>query len=100
MDNVLGNILNVIVFFLFSLNIFANLISRCELYFICLYFSVSTRMAWAITILLVSFVSLTVLSIPDSDMWQEKFLHAVILTIVASNVGVNVLQVKINLLSS
>ena len=50
-------------------------------------------MAWSITMLLVSFVSLTVLSIPNSDLWQEKFLHAVILTIVASNVGVNVLQV-------
>ena len=58
-------------------------------------FSVSTRMAWAITILMVSFVSLTILTIPDSDLWQEKFLHAVILTIVASNVGVNVLQVSI-----
>ena len=56
-------------------------------------YSVSTRMAWSITMLLVSFVSLTCLSIPDSDLWQEKFLHAVILTIVASNVGVNVLQV-------
>ena len=50
-------------------------------------------MIWSITILLASFVSLTVLSIPDSDLWQEKFLHAVILTIVSSNVGVNVLQV-------
>jgi hypothetical protein len=58
-----------------------------------IYFSVSTRITWAITILLVSFVSLTVLSIPDSDRWQQKFLHAVILTIVASNVGVNVMQV-------
>ena len=71
------------------------LIPNCTNFDLHLNFSVSTRMAWAITILMVSFVSLTILTIPDSDLWQEKFLHAVILTIVASNVGVNVLQVSI-----
>ena len=74
---------------------YSSLIPNYEYFDLYLNFSVSTRMAWAITILMVSFVSLTILTIPDSDLWQEKFLHAVILTIVASNVGVNVLQVSI-----
>lgn len=54
--------------------------------------SVGTRMAWSLTVLFLSFTSLMVLSIPDSDQWQARFLHIVIMVIVLSNVGVNVLQ--------
>ena len=55
--------------------------------------SVSTRIFWALSILFSSFVSLLALSIPDSDAWQTNFLHVVLLLVVLTNVGVNVLQV-------
>ncbi len=51
-------------------------------------------MAWALTLLFVAFSSLLALSIPDSDYWQTRFLHLVLMLIVLANVGVNVLQVK------
>ena len=57
--------------------------------------SVSTRMGWALSLLFVAFCSLLALSIPDSDLWQERFLHLVLMLIVLANVGVNVLQVSI-----
>jgi len=53
---------------------------------------VSTRIFWALSILFSSFVALLALSIPDSDAWQENFLHVVLLLVVLTNVGVNVLQ--------
>ena len=56
---------------------------------------VSTRIFWALSILFSSFVALLALSIPDSDAWQEKFLHSVLLLVVLTNVGVNVLQVTL-----
>ena len=55
---------------------------------------VSTRIFWALSILFSSFVALLALSIPDSDAWQENFLHVVLLLVVLTNVGVNVLQVR------
>ena len=55
--------------------------------------SVSTRMGWALSLLFVAFCCLLALSIPNSDLWQEKFLHLVLMLIVLANVGVNVLQV-------
>jgi hypothetical protein len=51
-------------------------------------------MLWSLTMLLVSFISLLTLSIPDSDLWQAKFLHIVLMIVVLSNVGVSVMQVK------
>jgi hypothetical protein len=51
-------------------------------------------MLWSLTMLLVSFVSLLTLSIPDSDPWQAKFLHIVLMIVVLSNVGVSVMQVN------
>ena len=56
-------------------------------------FSVSTRMVWSLTLLLTAFVCLLALSIPNSDRWQMQFLHVVLMLVVLSNVGVNVLQV-------
>ena len=50
-------------------------------------------MVWALSLLLTSFLSLVALSIPDSDRWQMQFLHVVLMLVVLSNVGVNVLQV-------
>ena len=55
--------------------------------------SVSTRMGWSLSVLLVAFSSLLALSIPNSDLWQERFLHLTLMLIVLANVGVNVLQV-------
>jgi hypothetical protein len=60
-----------------------------------IHFSVCTRMAWAMSVLFVSFTCLLALSIPDSDLWQDRFLHLVLMLIVLANVGVNVLQVVI-----
>jgi len=54
--------------------------------------SVCTRMGWALTVLFVSFLCLLGVSIPNSDAWQEKYLHLVLMLIVLANVGVNVLQ--------
>ena len=54
--------------------------------------SVCTRMGWALSLLFVSFCCLLALSTPNSDLWQEKFLHLVLMLIVLANVGVNVLQ--------
>lgn len=56
--------------------------------------SVSTRMGWALSLLFVAFCCLLAISIPDSDLWQERFLHLVLMLIVLANVGVNVLQVR------
>lgn len=53
---------------------------------------VSTRMVWALSLLMTSFVCLLALSIPDCDLWQMQYLHVVLMLIVLSNVGVNVLQ--------
>ena len=55
-------------------------------------------MVWALSLLLTSFVSLVALSIPDSDKWQMQFLHVVLMLVVLSNVGVNVLQVILSLI--
>ena len=56
--------------------------------------SVCTRMFWALSVLVAAFGSLLALSIPDSDLWQERFLHVTLMLIVLANVGVNVLQVS------
>ena len=58
------------------------------------YFSVCTRMGWSLTVLFVGFLCLLGVSIPNCDDWQEKYLHLVLMLIVLSNVGVNVLQGK------
>jgi len=54
--------------------------------------SVCTRMGWALTVLLMSFLCLLGVSIPNCDAWQERYLHLVLMLIVLANVGVNVLQ--------
>ena len=51
-------------------------------------------MFWALSVLVAAFGSLLALSIPDSDLWQERFLHVTLMLIVLANVGVNVLQVS------
>jgi len=54
--------------------------------------SVCTRMGWALSVLLVGFLCLLGVSIPNCDAWQERYLHLVLMLIVLANVGVNVLQ--------
>ena len=58
------------------------------------FFSVSTRMNWSLSVLLASFLALLSISVPNSDVWQAKYLHVVLVVVVLTNVGVNVLQVK------
>ena len=61
--------------------------------FIILLHSVSSRILWALSILFGSFVGLLLVSIPNSDAWPGRFLHLVLMLVVLTNVGVNVLQV-------
>ena len=49
-------------------------------------------MGWALSVLLVGFLCLLGVSIPNCDAWQERYLHLVLMLIVLANVGVNVLQ--------
>ena len=37
--------------------------------------SVCTRMGWALTLLTVGFSCLLAISIPNCDLWQERYLH-------------------------
>ena len=72
-----------------------NMIRRCQRSVkLSISSRVSTRIFWALSILFSSFVALLALSIPDSDAWQENFLHVVLLLVVLTNVGVNVLQAR------
>ena len=51
-------------------------------------------MNWSLSVLLASFLALLSISVPNSDVWQAKYLHVVLVVVVLTNVGVNVLQVK------
>ncbi|XP_059081784.1 equilibrative nucleoside transporter 3-like isoform X1 [Tigriopus californicus] len=53
---------------------------------------VRKRIFWSLAVFFASFGGLLVLSLPNSDKWQDRYLHTVILMVVLLNVGVNVLQ--------
>ena len=55
----------------------------------------SNRIYWSLFVLFGSFVGLLSVAIPNSDLWQAKFQHLVIMLVVLLNVGVNILQVKV-----
>ena len=55
-------------------------------------FCVRKRVFWALNLLLIAFSLMAVLSWPDSERWQGRFLHFTLLLVVLANVGVNVLQ--------
>ena len=56
--------------------------------------SVRTRLFWSLSIFFAAFAGFLALSIPNCDLWQPRFLHMIILLVVLTNVGVNVLQVR------